>query len=220
MISPGDTVLIAGDSWGCGEWSVEDGPATRVIHRGLEQFLIDYGCSVTNLSEGGSTNFTQAQKLVLELNHTKPDVVIWFQTDPMRDLGSLNSDTFPKDLAEMIVAQQQRLDTVYEKLNNLGIPIHCIGGASKLDETLLVKYSNLKPIIPSIIEMFGGTHPVCWISSWIQLDSLKFSDKLLSELDEVAATTFLPREWFYPDGVHPNREAHYRIFEYMLKHHK
>jgi hypothetical protein len=219
MISPGDTILIAGDSWGCGEWSGTNNPY-HVTHLGLEHFLIEYGCSVINLSEAGSTNYTQAEKIKLELSHTKPDVIIWFQTDPMRDLGSLDSNTFPKSLAEMKVVQQQRLDTVYEKLNNLRMPIYCIGGVTKLDETLLVKYNNLKPIIPSVIEMFGGTQPSCWISSWIQLDSLKVSDNLLTELEEVAATTFLPREWFFPDGVHPNRKAHYRIFEYILTHHK
>ena len=46
-------IIIAGDSWGVGEWT--DGQRT---HRGLEQYLSDAGHIVINLSRGGMSNMS------------------------------------------------------------------------------------------------------------------------------------------------------------------
>jgi len=45
-------IIIAGDSWGCGEWSLE----VEITHTGLEQYLQDDGYKVINISHGGSSN--------------------------------------------------------------------------------------------------------------------------------------------------------------------
>jgi hypothetical protein len=47
-----NTILILGDSWGCGEWN-----GINVIHGGLSWYLSDAGYSVINLSRPGGSNY-------------------------------------------------------------------------------------------------------------------------------------------------------------------
>jgi len=229
MISPNDTILIAGDSWACGEWTIEDG-SWAVTHRGLEHFLIEYGCKVHNVGMGGASNKDAVGYLTESLETIKPDVILWFQTDPIRDLRPYPADSFPRTVDELYTIQEQLLNSIYAELNELGVAIHCMGGVFKLNEHLLANYDKLIPIIPSIIELFGVPAITCWISDWIQYDHLKLSYEFLRELEQInpmypnptdrLCRYGLPEVWFFPDGLHPNRAAHREIFEYILKHHK
>lgn len=47
-------IIIAGDSWGCGEWQSNKGN----IHSGLEYYFSKDGHTVLNLSVGGANNLT------------------------------------------------------------------------------------------------------------------------------------------------------------------
>ena len=217
MISPGNQVWIVGDSWGCGEWFY-DGTNYGVIHTGLEHYLREYGCEVTNLSEGGSENQRIVDILQGRANMPKPDYIFWFQTDPIRDVRPFDQETFPKDVNSLKKLGETLMNKTYKQLNDLDVPIHCMGGVSKLHDSIK-NYPNLIPLIPSIVEMFGGVDVGFWISDWIQCDHLNFSDSFLTELENHPQNT-LPKQWFFPDGNHPNREAHRRIFEYILNQHK
>lgn len=217
MISPGDRIVILGDSWGCGEWSAKSDPY-RVTHRGLELYLNECGCNVTNLSKAGGSNKEMVEVLHRTLHIYDPKFIFWFQTDPMRDLRPYNQATFPKSISEVIELSGQLLNDTYADLNRLGVKIHCMGGTSKLQKSI-ENYPNLIPLIPSIIEMFGGPEIDFWISDWINADDLRFSDEFLQELEN-HPQHILPKEWFFPDGVHANREAHRKIFELILNRHK
>ena len=216
MISPGDNILIAGDSWSCGEWSSDD--PYRVTHRGLEHYLTEYGCNVINLSKAGGSNKDMVSVLVATLPIYKPHFVFWFQTDPMRDLRPYKQKTFPTSSKSLLDVSGQLLSNAYAELDSIGIKIHCMGGTTKLHHSI-ESYNNLIPFIPSIIEKFGGPDIDFWISDWINSPNIRLSDDFLSEL-EVHPQHILPKEWFFPDGFHPNREAHYKIFEVILKQHK
>lgn len=66
-------IIIAGDSWGCGEWSESDrtGPNVQfgiVTHTGLEQYLQDDGHNVINVSYPGSSNVDVCNQLNTSLN--------------------------------------------------------------------------------------------------------------------------------------------------------
>jgi hypothetical protein len=114
-----------------------------------------------------------------------------------------------------MVCRTTLLENTYKELNDIGIKIHCIGGASKLQSSIR-NYSNLIPLIDSVIEFLGCELIDIWVSDWIQHD-LNIDDdflKLLTELPYPRDT--LSKEWFYPDGTHPNRHAHKKIFEYIL----
>lgn len=217
MISPGDTIVIAGDSWGCGEWAVVD-KKYAVVHKGLEQYLIDYGCEVINVSVPGNSNIISANALKDAVSQFNPSYCFWFQTDPMRDLRPYDPDTFPRRLSELHLTQYNKLVEVYKLLSEIDMPVHCMGGTVKLNLHLLSAHDNLVPLIPSIIEMFGGPDIQCWVSEWIQHPNIKFTFEFIKEISQLPHK--LPKKWFYPDGYHPNRLAHKQIFEYILAYHK
>jgi hypothetical protein len=220
LINAHSKILIIGDSWGCGEW-VKFGPGHYwTVHSGLEFYLKEYGCNVTNLSMGGISNSKIFDLLNehIQINNSY-DVIIWFQTDPLRNLRPYadNIEIFKKNKEDFILAHDELLDSIYAKFNSLDLPIHCVGGTTKLNLAFLEKYPNLHPVIPSIIEMFGEAHIKIWPSNWIKdpqvLKSLSHSvvEYLYSECEPK-----LSREWFFPDGLHPNRKAHEKIFEYLI----
>jgi len=218
LINKDSKILIVGDSWGCGEWP-EPFKRYDSSHSGLEFYLKEYRCDVTNVSRGGYSNENIFNSLKDQMHHSY-DVILWFQTDPIRNLRPFadNLEIFKKEKEDFISAHDGLLDSVYEKFNSLGIPIYCLGGACKLDLVLLEKYSNLIPIIPSIIEMLGGKHIRIWPSGdWItskettSVFSYSLTDYLYHE-----CKIDLDKTWFYPDGRHPNREAHKKIFEYLV----
>jgi hypothetical protein len=110
--------------------------------------------------------------------------------------------------------QNKLLTKTYENLNLLGVTIHCIGGITKLHSSMNT-FGNLIPMIGSVIEFFGSNANDIWISDWIRTDHLQFSHEFINELYMLPPPALAP-EWFSPDGVHPNRHAHKKIFEYIL----
>jgi len=213
VISPGEKILIAGDSWALGEWSVDD--PYRIVHSGLEKYLIDYGCKVYNVSKGGNSNRYSINTLKQLIKGIEFDIdkIFWFQTDPMRDLRPYT--TFPKTLKKYMEYHSVLLDTSYKLLNSLGVTIYCIGGTTKLHDSIR-SYSNLIPVIDSVIELFEVDSIDIWVSDWIQYD-LNIDEEFLKLLTELPdPKSILPKEWFYPDGIHPNRHAHKKIFEHIL----
>jgi len=147
-----------------------------------------------------------------------PNIVFWFQTDPMRDLRPYSHETFPTSSKSLLDLSRQLLRNTYEKLNSIGIKIHCMGGLTKIDDSIN-NYSNLIPLIPSIIEMFDGPNIDFWITDWIKSRNIRLNDDFILELEN-HPIPILPKEWFFPDGIHPNRKAHYKIFEFILNQYK
>lgn len=82
-------IVIIGCSWGCGEWAT--GFPSKILHKGLEQYLKDSGRQVVNLSTAGFGNFqayyTLKQFLQSGVLQHLPTIehVLCFQTDWTRD---------------------------------------------------------------------------------------------------------------------------------------
>lgn len=222
MISKSDTILIAGCSWGCGEWSGPRGNYT-LLHKGLEHFLTEYGCKVINVSKPHGNNLTAIKNIKNTLSTTHIDHIFWFKTSPIRDLRpfDLNQDKLPQTSEEYHQIVKELSIETYKSLNDLGVKIQCMGGIGHLQESIK-DYPNLIPLIPSIIEMFGGQEPEHWIENWIDTYKDKvFDEKFLLKLERMPnPREKLPKKWFEPDGIHPNRHAHYKIFKYILEQHK
>jgi hypothetical protein len=221
MIKPGDKVIIAGDSWAVGEWPVIR-PVIRkfgnyVIHPGLSLFLENYGCLVTNIGIGGGSNHNSFQALSNQLIIERPDIVFWFQTDPGRDFSALIWNSI-KTIDEYTEQRLIHLEIAYQNLNSLNFPVHCLGGLSNLNVDLLTNYKNLYPLIPSIFEMLDAEAPICISPSFANPNMLnELTYEFVEELSMLPDwKKSLPKQWFYPDGRHPNRYAHKKIFEYIL----
>jgi lysophospholipase L1-like esterase len=215
------TFLIAGDSWGCGEW-VNDSTGYRVIHNGLQQYLDEAGHLTKNVSKGGRSNLVSVRRLKAELFiKSDYDYVIWFQTDPLRDLRPYDKSKFATftNIDDMLASSSMLLNVTYKFLNTIGVPIYCVGGLSKLNIELMKDYKNLIPMIPSVKELCvpDHCHSNIAFSDWINYISKEFQDfdELISIKHEFDNFFENPsnKVFFWPDGVHPNRYGHKIIFD-------
>ena len=220
--------LITGDSWGLGEWAVREhsvqpaGLKSRYItHSGLHYYLEQEGHQVINISHAGQSNkvITRLLKLHLE-THSNYDYIIWFQTDPLRDLRPYTK-SFTKLTTnnELIDNRNILLNDTYTLLNSLNKTIHCIGGCSKLNVDAIQSCANLIPIIPSVIELClpEFIQPPISFSDWINFIPKDFKDfdeliTIKKNLD-LFYTEPVYQKYFWPDGSHVNRYGHKIIFD-------
>ena len=218
-------ILIAGDSWGCGEWGWDSEGNYGLIHNGLEHFLsIDH--TVINVSKAGASNKETIELLNQYLTIDKTvDLIFWFQTDPLRDARPYSF--FNQKILSFETLMELQLDLIlssYTRLNNLKLPVCCLGGASTLQTEYFKHYSNLTPIVPSVTNLILGKsydHPKIWFSEWFKLIKNQFDLASLNKLyDEKLKQNQLldnHRDMFYPDGYHPNRIAHEILYNYLKK---
>jgi hypothetical protein len=220
-----NTILISGDSWGCGEWG---GDITNprfpdrehgISHLGIEQYLIDHGYTVKNIAKAGVGNKVSIDILSTYIKK-RYDYIFWFQSDPLRDVRDIKNKF--TDFNELVKIQQFMLEISYRRLNNFNVPIYCIGGCSKIDSNLISAYRNLIPIIPSVTELLipGYQHPDIWFSyPWFkELDSRVSShtlDKLLEQWN--IFDKLKDSKYFQIEAGHPDREGHLVIFNYLKK---
>ena len=218
-------ILIAGDSWGCGEWGWDDDGNYGLIHEGLAHFLSTQH-TVVNVSKAGASNKEAIELLSQQLTLDNSfDFIFWFQTDPLRDARPYSF--FKQKILSFEALMELQLDLLlaaYTRLNNLKIPVYCLGGASLLKTEYFDNYSNLTPIVPSVTNLILGKsydHPEIWFSEWLKLIKKQFDldslNKLYSEKLKQNELLDNHRDLFYPDGYHPNRIAHEILYNYLRK---
>ena len=222
-------ILIGGDSWACGEWQFDKTNTNTIVHPGLAQYFLDDGFAVINCAQGRSSNSEAIDRMLDQYAKDKFDYVIWVQTDPLRDLRPYVDflSKFTKH-DQLLVESNRLLNSSYEKLNQLGKQIICLGGCSKLDPDIS-KYKNLIPLVDSIIEFLlpDFTHPEIWHSDWIRCTKnavvSTFNEELLDQLlmNKQQQDQLYLEPLFNPDGQHPNRDGHRiiydRITEFLIK---
>tara|TARA_B110000503_G_scaffold69416_1_gene108192 strand:+ start:6100 stop:6822 length:723 start_codon:yes stop_codon:yes gene_type:complete len=233
-------ILIAGDSWGCGEWSVDEprdtdciyfGKFTSIAHKGLEQYLLDDGHSVTNLSIPGGTFRTTLESLQLE-NGTY-DAKFVFVTDAFRGVTKHHdvpafrykhnwfwtpehSPQFYKDLYQRNI--REFVDTLSHLKASRG-PIYLIGGLSKVS----YETTNVKVAIPSMLELIvPGTTQYDTFFLYYHHD-LTRENANKETIDYVweqnkSWLMYSRHDMLKPDNHHPNREAHLIAYKHLLEH--
>jgi hypothetical protein len=192
-----------------------------VTHTGLQQYFEDAGHSVTNVSrEGESISYAIAQLKQQPLDEY--DHVVWFQTDPIRNLAPYTDFVERFTTIDSLLSYQlETLQQSYAELNSLGKQIHCLGGCSKLDINLISEFTNLRPVIESIPEFLlpHYIHPIIIFSNWYTLVDRQFDiDSLtkLVDLKKIQDSLVDEREFFWPDGYHPNRYGLKKVFDYLI----
>jgi hypothetical protein len=214
-------ILIGGDSWGNGEWPQETN------HRGIWQYFEEDGHEVMIKSVPGESNKNtiphMCNYITEKYNH---DYIFWFQSDPLRDLRPY--DDFGKTIKnyqDLLEQSEIILDKNYRELNNRTTSkIYCIGGCSKLNLKLISKYENLIPIVESLTELIFDdyVHPKLWHSDWLKVVDIFELETINLLLDDKRKQDSLAevdkyREYFWPDGYHPNRKGHKVLYEFLCQ---
>lgn len=239
-------VLIAGDSWGGGEWNLE---CTAVLHRGLEQYFENDGYTVANISKGGNSNLDIVARLSRHLDHYNtqpPDVILVFQTEYTRDFKhhAMQEDFKSSDFSyvETIDDLASRwIERFYMRLSELSIkhqvPIWLIGGCSDTMsfDNMHQDYPGCTLVCQSMVNLIleGCSSIASPVFSWYNSDTealvtqlrtvvgTKNADGILKEIDKGFERCCLLKEnpeYFYPDGKHPNRLGHRILYDYLQTH--
>lgn len=237
-------IIIAGDSWGCGEWD-----QMEVTHGGLGEYLCrDY--KVVNLSVGGASPMVILQNLnvffksgCVKLLNEPIEYVFVFQTEWHRDFLFENPYDF-KDrkydfLDFTLDLPHNRVSWFYYRLVDIAkkysLRIGLIGGAA--DTLWLSKFEQEYPGLYIACQSMTNllvnddhrvTEPIYGLyKNRLLIEQLKKSaNKKIDninewileqiELSEQRIQTWKSNpKWFYPDEVHGNRVGHRKLYEFL-----
>tara|TARA_B100001093_G_scaffold499343_1_gene548490 strand:+ start:1645 stop:2313 length:669 start_codon:yes stop_codon:yes gene_type:complete len=209
-------ILIAGDSWAMGEWPEKQ--EDDIQHKGLEQYLIDDNHTVVNISMGGDPH-----NVILENLKTideKFDIAFVFTVDPhskMEDENFWQKDFSYEDYYNRHKQAIRKFVLGLDKLN-IG-PIKLLGGSSKCLQEY-TQDTSIEIAIPSIIELLIPgikQYDMCFQYHHHLLDesiNAEIVDKVYEQA-KIFDSIFYKEPIMYPDGEHPNREGHYKIYEVL-----
>jgi hypothetical protein len=137
------TFIIAGGSWGCGEWRSVAGvtgptAAGGIAHPGIAKYLLDSGYQVINLCQPGGANKHGADRVASFLGsnkHLNIDGIIVFQTEWIRDVFVERPSMIADDLTHGYHNLKYRiLSRFYHLLSSTSVqhdvPIYLIGSDS------------------------------------------------------------------------------------------
>lgn len=242
---------IIGDSNSCGEWGINEEVfySDKVVEGvlrtyetiyGIDSYLDDYGHSCFNIGISNNTNIRALidleYSLLLRLprkgaRFLRPDYIIWFLTEPLRELRVLNNtdcyygDNIYVDNVKGIISSSNSLfDMNFSLLeysfnlaeniyNKSGIPFIIVEG---LGETfgLEDKYNFSKYVIKDWIGSIAGVKPPI-ISSYQTISDVSnfLSSNYINEVSELLNGCELWNSHMrghkdFPDQFHPNREQH------------
>ena len=229
-------IIIAGDSWGCGEWG--PGGSGIIVHTGLEQYLQDDGYNVINISYGGSSNIHVCNQLntslytlscVKKVDEVKNIFV--FQTEWHRD----HRYTLPVDSIFDINYIHTVMSNYYYRLSELAIKynvrIGLIGGCSDtiwLDK-FEIEYPGVYIACHSMINLcltdnhrtdnaaYNLLYPVN-LAEEIEKANTQNKQFLLDQLELTmnrAKNLKNYPQFFAPDFKHPNRHGHLKLYNFL-----
>tara|TARA_B100001057_G_scaffold395521_1_gene405067 strand:+ start:1415 stop:2068 length:654 start_codon:yes stop_codon:yes gene_type:complete len=209
-------ILISGDSWAMGEWPEK--PEDDIKHKGLEQYLIDTGHQVTNLSRGGDSLKTIYENLqnIKEIY----DYIFVFTVEPFAEIDDNNFWFKTLTYNDYYNRHKESIKNFVQCLNTLDIgPIKLIGGSAKCLQEYTIN-TNIEIAIPSIIELL--------IPGIRQYDmNFQYHYHLLNEtnIDKVTLEKVVTQaeKWdiiyknpiMHPDGNHPNRHGHFEVYKVL-----
>lgn len=209
-------ILISGDSWGCGEWRTADDPNGQGInHKGLEQYLLEDNHTVQNISQGGYSLYDILQNL--NFQNEKYDYVFVFVTDAHRLWDTKNFWIPSYTYQDYLLRYENYVKAFVNQLDQLDIgPIKLIGGLTKC-KLEYTKNTNIEIAIPSIFELLTekNHYDMCFHEHYQTLNTKNINKETLDKVYEqtkILDDLFI-NPIFHPDGRHPNRQGHYKIYK-------
>jgi hypothetical protein len=196
------TIVIAGGSWGCGEWgdsgAGEASALGGIKHPGIAQYLVNAGHQVINLSQPGGSNKQTADRVAsfLKCNkHLDISCVIAIQTEWVRDLFIESQNIIADDVTHGYHNLKNRvISRFYNYLSQASvesdIPIYLVGGCSDtiwLDQ-FEKEYPGVKIVCQSLTNLLVNNdhrnyNPVHCIFSKRDEAELKYIRKHVSGTD-------------------------------------
>ena len=225
-------IAIFGDSFANGETA--DIP--KLNHLGLTQYLFDDGHFVVNFSRQGNTNNGVIEDYPFHIRqneHLKFDIALVFETESSRSTSdwinyiksgmsvkSVDTHMSKKYYEELLTQQKQ-----------FGVPIYLIGGTTDTLSPEVIKECGLKSACQSLVNLvLTGEHlikePI--LSFVFPLPAYDILDECEDLIDDKEYFLKIEKmgndryqlmldnpEYFYPDGVHPNRKAYKILFNHL-----
>lgn len=236
-------IIIGGCSWGKGEWARGDSVSngSPIMHDGLTQYIKNTGQTVLNLSIPGGSNYSSAYAINTWFERNpehQVDQIFVFQTDYARDSQMIFEEDLTKiehanSLANIMIARFYH--RLIEISNNYNVKIYLIGGVSDTLSPDLVRshYAPLEVVCQSMTNLLINNNHLINdpVLSWYAAPEISLVKKikeklpedqivkLIQEIDKGISREnliFSTPEYFWPDGIHPNRLGHKKLFDYLV----
>ena len=225
-------IAIFGDSFANGETGGEQ----KLNHAGLTQYLFDDGHFVVNFSRQGNTMDGMLDDYPFHLRqneHLKFDKALVFQTETTREtqewIDNIKSGKSVNDVdVHMIKNDYGKL---LESQEYFGVPIYLIGGTVDTLSPEVIKECGLKSACQSVVNLvLTGEHTIeePTLSFVFPLPVYDILDECEGLIDDTEYFLKIEKkgndryklmldnpEYFYPDGVHPNRKAYKILFNHL-----
>ena len=242
-----------GCSWACGEWVQGDNPhAGRVMHTGTRQYLEEAGHRVISAADPGSSNWAQLNRLEPHHPLQRPgspsrladiDVILWFWTDPLRDLINtqfLGQDLTgfdlvgehhqPRTMADYVAVQDHLSRATMAHMERLaqGRPVLIVGGVAPVPEWTRDLYPKWVVVVRDWVRWLVPDTKVsmahnnrCWQYEDCDEEMLDFHERseegsFMFRWRAQHRTGSMEQRYWWPDGVHPNRLAHQRLTQELI----
>ena len=210
-------ILITGCSYGCGEWGNKPYGNT---HGGIAAYLEAKGYTVNNVSKTGANNRTALENI--KKTHKEFDHVIFLLTAVSRDVNSY----FPYDSTISALDNANKIaNRVIEEIDKVcGPKTILVGALYKVPANnlkFLAQFNGVDILIPDnkFPTNYFNPHDLMSLHNGPgHIDLKTFKIEILKCNDEYFWKTMEEHpEYYQPDGVHWNREAHRLITEEILK---
>jgi len=233
-------IIVSGCSWACGEW-LTAGEGSKIIFPGLEYNFSQDGHECINLGIRAGSNLQVAHKVngyITRNPDVKIDKIFIFQTEWTRDLPmafeeDYDNIQYASDLQNIMISRfYHRLSEIAEKSNST---VYLIGG---LSDTLWLDnmqehYPGVEVLCQSLVNWLLNYNtriqePVYSWYNFLTVEYVKKIKKLLPDneqqklLDMVdqglerESLVFAHPEYFWPDGLHPNRHVYKIMYKKIL----
>jgi len=225
-------IAIFGDSFANGETGGEQ----KLNHAGLTQYLFDDGHFVVNFSRQGNTmnGILKDYPYHLRQNeHLKFDIALVFQTEPSREtqewIDNIKSGKSVNDVDVHMI--KKYYGELLKSQKAFGVPIYLIGGTTDTLSPEVIKECGLNSACQSVVNLvLTGEHlikePI--LSFVFPLPAYDILDECEGLIDDKEYFLKIEKmgndryqlmldnpEYFYPDGVHPNRKAYKILFDHL-----
>lgn len=237
------TLILIGDSWGCGEWHHPGHNQIEISHPGLNEYLAQ-DFRLVNLSRPGASNWQICSTLFNYLTHKLPMMdedfrIVLIQTDASRDTMAAKFDVDYNDLIKecdsLADLYTKLIDIFYIKCQNFAqqfnVKLYMCGGLSDLDLATISLYNSLIPLCPSWVNLIDPQHnpsviplrmsPELFVSAKhngrldLCEEIIAYSDQQFLKLQHM-----LESEYFGPGlgDYHPSRFGHELLGNFIKAH--